>query len=169
MSVLLYELLIYIYIYMYVYIYGHRHRQACRYIFIYLSTCSCNILHGHVEEQVADLQPFECQSCHIICRRLVALCSMASGSPSDTDRLAAKRSLETPADRAAKCRKFGERRVPLEQLGFLPSNRGGLGVVGRPPFFVGGIWFLFCFLLSLFFLLFSLHFNIFSMWNEIGL
>ena len=84
---------------------------------------------------------------------------MASGSPSDTDRLAAKRSLETPSDRAAKCRKFGERRVPLEQLGFLPSNRGGLGVVGRPPFFVGCIHFFVVFVFFLFFSLFSLHFE----------
>ncbi len=41
-----------------------------------------------------------------------------------------KRSSESPADRAAKHRKFGERRVPLDQLGFHPNNRGGLGCSG---------------------------------------
>lgn len=54
------------------------------------------------------------------------------GSDAADRRLPAKRSLETDADRGAKHRKLGERRVGLHLLGFLPGNRGGVGCVGRP-------------------------------------
>ena len=36
-----------------------------------------------------------------------------------------------PSDRAQSKRKYGERRIPLEQLGFWPGNRGTLGISGH--------------------------------------
>ena len=43
-----------------------------------------------------------------------------------------KRSLDDPADRAQKHRKLGSVRLPLDKLGFLEENRGGLGISPHP-------------------------------------
>ena len=37
-------------------------------------------------------------------------------------------SLESASDRAQKHRRVGQVRIPLEYLGFLPDNRGGMGI-----------------------------------------
>ena len=45
--------------------------------------------------------------------------------------VAMKRSftLESASDRAQKFRKVGKLRIPLDQIGFLPENRGGVGII----------------------------------------
>ena len=37
--------------------------------------------------------------------------------------------LESASDRAQKLRKHGKLRIPLDQIGFLPENRGGVGII----------------------------------------
>ena len=39
-----------------------------------------------------------------------------------------KRPLEDPGDRAQRHRRLGLCRIPLDKLGYLPDNRGGLGI-----------------------------------------
>ncbi len=57
--------------------------------------------------------------------------SAASGATiSSGKRSASGAGLQDASDRAAKHRCVGLRRIPLEQLGFWPGNRGGLGVAG---------------------------------------